>query len=464
VSSLLVFAGALLAPASASADEPRWHGTLGGAHAVGDPQSHEFGFGPVGHLALELPVGKVFGVQVEAGALWLAHTNPPIDQRIADHGDGSAFTGMVGFRLRPFGASVQVAGLWVDVNGGYVHTGGANRAGFDTHLGYDFRIGRGRVDVGPFVGYMQIFQPSDTLRPEDAHIMMAGVHVALGAPFPKVAERGDRDGDGVFDDEDACPDVAGIRTQDPRTNGCPRGDRDHDGVFDDEDACPDVAGIRTSDPKTNGCPRGDRDHDTVFDDEDACPDVAGVRTQDPKTNGCPPPRTDRDGDGVFDDEDACADVAGVRTQDPKTNGCPPPTESVHLEGKQIVLDDAIYFETNIARVRHYSWPLVEKLAKFLNANPHITEVSIEGHTDEVGTEEHNRLLSQGRAEAVLRLLVHFGVDPKRLKWVGWGKSRPVDLGHDEEAHKRNRRVEFIVTEVRSQSGATKPTTSPNGGP
>jgi OOP family OmpA-OmpF porin len=59
-------------------------------------------------------------------------------------------------------------------------------------------------------------------------------------------------------------------------------------VFDDEDACPDVPGIRTSDPKTNGCPRGDRDNDTIFDDEDACPDVPGVRTEDPKTNGCPP--------------------------------------------------------------------------------------------------------------------------------------------------------------------------------
>ncbi len=58
-------------------------------------------------------------------------------------------------------------------------------------------------------------------------------------------------------------------------------------MFDDEDACPDVAGFRTSDPRTHGCPRLDRDHDTVFNDEDACPDVPGIRTADPRTNGCP---------------------------------------------------------------------------------------------------------------------------------------------------------------------------------
>ena len=82
--------------------------------------------------------------------------------------------------------------------------------------------------------------------------------------------------------------MPGRRTSDPKTNGCPRTDRDGDGVFDDEDACPDKKGVRTDDPKTNGCPPPDRDDDGVLDAEDACPDVPGVHTNDPKTNGCPP--------------------------------------------------------------------------------------------------------------------------------------------------------------------------------
>jgi outer membrane protein OmpA-like peptidoglycan-associated protein len=446
---------------NASADEPRWHLNAGGAHAVGDPQASEYGFGAIGQLALELPLAHALGIQLEAGALWLSKGDRPTDPSLADHGAGTAGTAFGGVRLHPS----AVAGPWLDLNGGYVMTGSASRFGFDTHVGYDWRVGGGRVDVGPFAGYLHIVQPDDSLRPEDAHVVMIGIHVALGANVP-IKVRTDRDHDGVFDDEDACPDVPGVRTTDPKTNGCPpapppRGDRDKDGIFDDEDACPDEPGIRTDDPKTNGCPRKDRDKDGVFDDEDACPDEPGIRTQDPKTNGCP--RRDKDGDGVFDDEDACPDVPGVRTTDPKTNGCPPASDSVHVEKDHIVLDDAIYFETNIARVRHYSWPLIEKLAKFLNANPDISEVSIEGHTDEVGSEGYNKILSKARADAVKRMLVQYGVDGSRLTTVGWGKERPVDLGHDETAHKRNRRVEFIITRVRSGSGTSAPT-QPSGGP
>ena len=74
----------------------------------------------------------------------------------------------------------------------------------------------------------------------------------------------------------------------PPVNSAPS-DRDHDGIPDAEDACPDVPGVRTDDPKTNGCPPppADRDHDGIPDAEDACPDEPGVRTDDPKTNGCP---------------------------------------------------------------------------------------------------------------------------------------------------------------------------------
>jgi OOP family OmpA-OmpF porin len=72
-------------------------------------------------------------------------------------------------------------------------------------------------------------------------------------PPPPPPEPSDRDHDGILDVEDACPDVPGIRTDDPRTNGCPP-DRDHDGIPDAEDACPDVPGPRNPDPKINGCP------------------------------------------------------------------------------------------------------------------------------------------------------------------------------------------------------------------
>jgi OOP family OmpA-OmpF porin len=426
---------------AAHAEEPRIHAILGTGHAVGNPQAHEFGFGGYGGFAVEYPLGKVAGVQLEIGTSVLPHANPPVDPKIADHGAGLSIDGLLGIRLRPFGAR-RVAGLWLDVNGGVDRTGALNRPVFDAHLGYDFRIrGPGRWDVGPFLGYTQVFQPDDTLRPEDAHVLWLGIHVALGARSERL--RGDRDKDGVFDDEDACPDAPGARTADRRTNGCP--DRDKDGVHDKEDACPDVPGVRTEDPKTNGCPRPDRDHDSVYDDEDACPDVPGVRTEDPKTNGCP--RSDRDKDGVFDDEDACPDVPGPRTSVPATNGCPA-GDQVHVEGDQILQDDVIHFETGSPRVRHASWPVVKQVAKFINGSPDLVEINIEGHADEVGTGEYNLYLSEQRALSVKTLLVKYGVDPSRLTTHAYGKTRPIAVGHAEEQRRLNRRVEFTITQAR----------------
>jgi OmpA-OmpF porin, OOP family len=63
----------------------------------------------------------------------------------------------------------------------------------------------------------------------------------------------DSDADGVSDSKDACPNVPGVKTTDPKTNGCPI-DRDGDGVPDALDACPDTAGLSATDPRATGCP------------------------------------------------------------------------------------------------------------------------------------------------------------------------------------------------------------------
>jgi OOP family OmpA-OmpF porin len=448
----------MLAARVAGADEPQLHGEVGLVHAVGTPQQKEYGFGAGGAVAGELTFGKVLGIQAEVSFLGLADGDAPANPAFANHGAGFDFGAMAGIRLHPFARS-RVAGLWLDGNGGLALTGGAARASVDTHIGYDFRVGRGRLDLGPFVGFTQVFQPDDALRPDDAHVLWLGLHVALGAPLPSRAPaRTDRDLDTIFDDEDACPDEPGIRTADPKTNGCPRGDRDHDTVFDDEDACPDEPGIRTTDPKTNGCPRGDRDHDFVFDDEDACPDIQGVRTDNPKTNGCP--RVDRDNDTVFDDEDACPDIPGIRTTDPKTNGCPAAGDQVRLEGDKLVLDDIIHFDNDSPRIRHASWAICKKVADFIVANPDVLEIDIEGHADETGTSAHNAILSRNRADAVKMLLVKYAVDPKRITTHSYGETRPKVPGHAEEQLRQNRRVEFTVTRSRARATELKPASSP----
>jgi outer membrane protein OmpA-like peptidoglycan-associated protein len=137
---------------------------------------------------------------------------------------------------------------------------------------------------------------------------------------------------------------------------------------------------------------------------------------------------------------------------------------VRVVKDRIEYDDVILFDTDQAHVHHGSWPILQKLAQFINANPDIEQVDITGHADERGTEEHNLALSQQRADAVKDLLVHFGVDSKRVTTAGYGKSKPRAQGHTEIEWRQNRRVEFIITKVKNvQGGSTTLTPEPQGG-
>jgi outer membrane protein OmpA-like peptidoglycan-associated protein len=388
------------------------HATAGGAHALVQPQQSEYGFGGSGTVAPELVVSKAVGFQIELGAMGLGAGSPPSDPRFASHGTGSAFGGMAGIRLRPFAAD-NPSGFWLDGNGGFVETGDETRPGFDAHIGYDWRMGSGRLDVGPFVGYTQVMGSKDDVEPGDAHIVLFGMHGGFGAEAP-------------------LP---------------PPGDRDHDNVIDPEDACPDVPGIRTARRETNGCPPRDRDHDLIVDADDACPDTPGVLTSDPSTNGCPP-----DQDGSVQANDDCPEGTGIKASDLVSDACPKPPE-VRLVGDEIVVNDVIHFDVDSPRVWPDSYPLMKKLAELIVQHPEILSIDIEGHADETGTDEHNMMLSKHRAEAVKWMLVQFHISPKRITTHAYGEHRPRVNGHDATAHRENRRVEFLVTRAGAATGA-----------
>src|SRR5678815_3124353 len=165
-----------------------------------------------------------------------------------------------------------------------------------------------------------------------------------------------------------------------------------------DSACPDIPGVKTDDPKTNGCPPPppDRDGDGVVDSDDACPDTPGVGTDDPKTNGCPPPPPDRDGDTVIDPEDACPDIPGLVTNNPKTNGCPP--ARVDVATKQIVIIEQVKFKFNSAVILPESETILQALRETMATHPEILKVRVEGHTDNVGGAGFNKGLSRRRAQ------------------------------------------------------------------
>ncbi len=281
----------------------------------------------------------------------------------------------------------------------------------------------------------------------------------------------DRDGDGVPDAEDACPDIAAPRAENPARPGCPAPpDRDHDGIVDDRDACPDVAGVASTDPGRNGCPM-DRDNDGIPDTADACPDQAGPPSADPRKNGCPPPRDsdgdgipdsedacptvpgikssdptrngcpgDRDGDGIRDDLDACPDVRGVPSRDPKKNGCP----RAQVIGGEIRILEQVEFATGTAAIQPSSDALLDEIAGIFKKFPDIARVEVQGHTDDQGNKGFNHVLSQQRAAAVQKALVTRGIDAKRLVAKGYGSEKPIADNATDEGRTRNRRVQFVI--------------------
>jgi len=254
----------------------------------------------------------------------------------------------------------------------------------------------------------------------------------------------DRDGDGILDVDDACPDVPGVHDEDPAKNGCPPPppDRDGDGILDADDACPDVKGVADPDPKKNGCPPPppDRDGDGIPDAQDACPDVKGVPDPDPKKNGCPPPPSDRDGDGIPDVEDACPDEKGPRDPDPKRNGCP----IVHVTDKEIVILEQVQFDTGRATIKPASDGLLDQVAQVLTSHPDIARLEVQGHTDNKGSRALNKKLSQDRASAVMGALVKRGVDKSRLSAKGYGQDLPIADNNTDVGRQANRRVQFSI--------------------
>ncbi len=282
----------------------------------------------------------------------------------------------------------------------------------------------------------------------------------------------DRDGDGVADYIDACPDVAGLS----KFNGCP--DRDGDGISDKDDACPDVAGLLS----LKGCP--DRDGDGISDADDRCPDASGSRA----LRGCPDsdgdgvadvddkcPRTpagykvnekgcplDNDNDGVLNEDDRCPNVPGsaslkgcpdfdgdgvpdIDDRCPKikgtiaNKGCPEITKEDIVKITKI--GSKIFFENNSDKLKVASLVQLDELVTLLNKYEG-SKLTIEGHTDNVGKDDFNIILSQKRTESVKKYLEKKGISETRLMATGFGETLPIADNKTALGRAKNRRVEL----------------------
>ncbi|MDX2510228.1 MAG: OmpA family protein [Desulfobacterales bacterium] len=212
-----------------------------------------------------------------------------------------------------------------------------------------------------------------------------------------------------------------------------RMDADQDGVFDDQDTCPNTpAGIMVD---ARGCPM-DADNDGVYDNQDACPNTPANVSVNAK--GCP---LDSDGDGIVDYMDNCPGTPKGTQVD--YSGCPSvkATKSAKVTDVGTWLYEDIKFDTGSAKIKAASYPVLDEIAVLLTGKSGL-KVEIQGHTDSAGSLQTNLNLSKNRAKSVEAYLLRKGVSSDQLTTEGYGPSRPIASNASAAGRAKNRRVEL----------------------
>jgi OOP family OmpA-OmpF porin len=227
------------------------------------------------------------------------------------------------------------------------------------------------------------------------------------------------------------------------------GDKDNDGVFDDEDKCPDntpeeiAQGVYTKGHRM-GCPK-DSDGDAVPDYRDRCPNTPAVIVQVDRakgtgycitTDGC---IKDEDNDNVPDCFDDCLQTsAGIEVDE---KGC----------GKKgdvftTIIASDVTFGFDQASLTLQGKAALSELARSITQQiDYIQNVEIVGHTDDIGSKPYNQNLSEKRAKAVVDYLVTEGVLAAKVTQRGEGETRPIADNATKVGRAKNRRVEINIT-------------------
>lgn len=378
-----------------------------------EPQSDWFGPGATVGLSVQrgLFPWLTAGLRFRFG--FLSDGDAP-DETLQDPGLGSFYIASALLRVRPLGSRRDPArgtGLYLEgaLGGGF--TGEDLRPAIELGAGYGFEVGS--VDIGPVIRFLQIIESTDALDNRDARLLLLGVEATLfdrrKRPPVVPVVRSDRDEDGLYDEDDACPDLP----------------EDFDG-FEDEDGCPDL----------------DDDADGIPDTEDQCrlepEDRDGFEDED----GCPDP--DDDSDGFLDIDDLCPNEPEVVNGVEDDDGCPD-EGLIELINDRIVLEERVLFDFDRVRIKSRGHAVLGAIIQLWRLHPEWAQVVIEGHADVRGTAEHNLDLSERRAAKVRQALVEMGMPAEMLTSVGYGEEHPRDLRAVDDAHQRNRRVEFVIT-------------------
>jgi outer membrane protein OmpA-like peptidoglycan-associated protein len=217
----------------------------------------------------------------------------------------------------------------------------------------------------------------------------------------------------------------------------PNPDPDGDGISGAADKCPDQAEDKDGFQDEDGCPDPDNDNDGIPDVRDKCPDQPEDKDGFQDEDGCPDP--DNDNDGIPDAKDKCPNEPETKNGYKDDDGCPDELPPAIKKFTGVI--EGIHFKSGRALILPGSYALLDRAVGVLKDYPDV-RLEISGHTDSRGKADHNRDLSQLRADAVKTYFISRGIDANRLTSIGYGADRPVDTNSTDAGRARNRRTEF----------------------
>jgi OOP family OmpA-OmpF porin len=352
------------------------------------------------------------------------------------------------FLLAGYGGLTSLSGDSTIVRGdtcGFFHAGAGFQVGFTPMVGIrlDGRImvpwtAVPSVPIGNRIGYTgPDFEVFGGLyinfgEVEKIHIY-SNQKVIISAP----KARPDKDGDGIPDDVDRCPNEPEDKDGFQDDDGCPDPDNDGDGIPDVLDKCPNDPEDKDGFQDEDGCPDYDNDHDGIPDNLDKCPNEPEDKDGFQDDDGCPDP--DNDGDGIPDVIDKCPNQPETFNHYQDEDGCP---DEVPAEVKKFTgVIEGINFKTGSAEILSGSYAILDRALKVLQDYPDVN-LEISGHTDNKGGADYNQGLSQRRANSVKLYFVSRGIPSSRLVSIGYGKDRPIADNSTANGRATNRRTEF----------------------
>jgi OOP family OmpA-OmpF porin len=221
-------------------------------------------------------------------------------------------------------------------------------------------------------------------------------------------------------------------------------DRDGDGIYDDEDKCPDNTpeeiskGVYQSGPR-KGCPI-DTDKDGVPDYRSDCPNNTPLEiSKGVDDRGCP---LDTDQDGVPDYRDECPGTPLGAAVDER--GC-----REIIKDDVVVLSGDVTFAFDKAILTYQAKRTLEEIVSQRGID-FIKSIEVVGYTDSVGSDKYNQKLSDKRARAVANYLRQQGIRGDSITQWGAGESRPVDSNSTKIGRAKNRRVELTITRYKKR--------------